>query len=81
MDLWTALGIGVALAIAPFARMLVLYPGRLLSRWLWKVLPEGWMRRALLKQVSDGTLYEVSEGLPPPVTESRPPPLRRAEQD
>lgn len=60
------IAIGVGLAIAPFARFLIVYPARKLSIWLAKVMPEGRLKRALLKNRGELKAYEISPKLPPP---------------
>jgi hypothetical protein len=37
----------------PLIGYLLWSPGRHLSRWLWKRMPEGWLKRVLLKRIGD----------------------------
>lgn len=59
-------GIAVGLAIAPFARFLIVWPIRKLSIWLARVMPEGRLKRVLLKNRGELKGYEMSHKLPPP---------------
>ena len=59
-----------ALLLAPFIGGLIwwllLMPGRLVSRWLWRVLPEGRLRRVLFAKTGvldpDKTGIKMPEG-------------------
>lgn len=42
----------LAAALAPIAAPLFYFPGRLLARAVWRRLPDGKLRRLLLKDVS-----------------------------
>jgi hypothetical protein len=49
--------------VAPLGRYIFWLPGRHISRWLWKKLPEGRLRRFLLKKI--GGEPETWPKLPP----------------
>lgn len=59
----------VAILLAPILGPVLWYglllPGRMLSRWLWKSLPEGRLRRILLKDTKAVNEEAVWPKLPP----------------
>jgi hypothetical protein len=56
MDSTTALTIVAAPVLVPVAWWFLTRPGKALHNYLWRKLPDGRIRRALLRKVSDKVL-------------------------
>lgn len=56
MDKTQIIAVAIAPIAVPIAWWILTRPGKALHRYLWKRLPEGRLRRALLGKVSDNWL-------------------------